>query len=114
MGANTYREMSDVVANHDDPTFARMAELPKIVFSKSLRPPLTWPNTTVIDEPVETAVPALKAMADGMPMRTLGSRSLVGSLVRLGLVDRIRVVVFPTIWGATGEAPSSPSCPTST
>jgi hypothetical protein len=28
-----------------------MAELPKIVFSKTLKPPLTWANTTVVVEP---------------------------------------------------------------
>lgn len=105
MGANTYRVMSEIVATGDDPTFPRMAELPKIVFSKTLRPPLTWANTTVVAEPVETAVPALKAMADGTPMRTIGSPSLVRSLFRLGLVDRVRVMVFPTIRGETGEGP---------
>ena len=82
-----------------------MAELPKIVFSKTLKPPLTWANTTVVVEPVETAVPALKAMADGTPMRTIGSPSLVRSLFRLGLVDWVRVMVFPTIRGETGEGP---------
>jgi hypothetical protein len=61
MGANTYRQMSEIVADGDDPSFPRMAQLPKIVFSKTLKPPLTWANTTVIDEPLETAVPALKA-----------------------------------------------------
>jgi dihydrofolate reductase len=105
MGANTYRLLSEIVATGDDPTFPRMAELPKIVFSKTLKPPLTWANTTVVVEPVETAVPALKAMADGTPMRTIGSPSLVRSLFRLGLVDRVRVMVFPTIRGESGEEP---------
>jgi dihydrofolate reductase len=105
MGATTYRQMSEVVTNGDDPTFSRMTELPKIVFSQTVKPPLMWANTTIVDEPVETTVPELKAIADGVPMRTLGSRSLVGSLVRLGLVDRIRVLVFPTIWAATGAEP---------
>jgi dihydrofolate reductase len=105
MGATTYRMLSEIVASGDDPTSPRMAELPKIVFSKTLTPPLTWANTTVVDEPVETAVPALKAMADGLPMRTIGSVSLVRSLFRLGLVDRVRVMVFPTIRGATGAGP---------
>jgi dihydrofolate reductase len=104
MGATTYRVLSEIVATGDDPTFPRMAELPKIVFSKTLRPPLTWANTTVVAEPVETAVPALKAMADGTPMRTIGSPSLVRSLFRLGLVDRVRVMVFPTIRGDRGRA----------
>ena len=105
MGATTYRQMSEIVANGDDPTFPRMAELPKIVFSKTLKPPLTWANTAVIDEPAETAVPALKAKADGLPMRTIGSPSLVRSLFRLGLVDRLRVMVFPMIHGTAGEGP---------
>lgn len=105
MGATTYRQMSEIVTTGDDPTFARMSELSKIVFSTTLEPPLRWANTTIVDEPIDTAVPALKSIADGVPMRTLGSRSLVGSLVRLGLVDRIRVLVFPTIWAATGAEP---------
>lgn len=105
MGATSYRLMSDIVTNGDDPTFPRMAELPKIVFSKTIEPPLMWANTTVIAEPVETAVPALKAEADGLPMRTIGSRSLVRSLFRLGLVDRVRVMVFPMIHGVAGEEP---------
>ena len=50
-------------------------------------------------------MPALKASADGPPMRTIGSLSLVRSLFRLGLVDRARVMVFPTIRGATGQEP---------
>jgi dihydrofolate reductase len=105
MGATTYREMSEIVANGDDPSFARMAELPKIVFSTTLRPPLTWPNTTIIDEPIETSVPTLKAVADGVPMRTIGSASLVRSLFQHDLVDRVRVMVFPMIHGVAGEGP---------
>lgn len=105
MGATTYRMLSEIVATGDDPTFPRMAELPKIVFSSTLEPPMSWANTTVVAEPVATAVPALKAEADGLPMRTIGSRSLVRSLCALGLVDRFRVMVFPIIRGATGEEP---------
>jgi hypothetical protein len=41
-----------------------MAELPKLVFSKTLTPPLSWANTTLVAGPVETAVPALKVLLD--------------------------------------------------
>ena len=105
MGATTYRVMSEIVATGEDPTFPRMAELPKVVFSKTLTPPLSWANTTVVADPVETAVPALKAMDDTTPMRTIGSFSLARSLFRLGLVDRVRLMVFPMISGATGQEP---------
>lgn len=37
------------------------------------------------------------------PLRTLGSLTLCRSLLRAGLVDRFRVVVFPVITGATGR-----------
>jgi dihydrofolate reductase len=50
-------------------------------------------------------VAAVRAMkADGpLPLRTLGSLSLGRSLLVAGLVDRLRVVVFPVINGATGR-----------
>ena len=37
------------------------------------------------------------------PMRTLGSLTLCRSLLKAGLVDRYRVVVFPVITGSTGR-----------
>jgi riboflavin biosynthesis pyrimidine reductase len=36
-------------------------------------------------------------------MRTLGSLKLCRSLLRAGLVDRFRVVVFPVITGSSGR-----------
>jgi riboflavin biosynthesis pyrimidine reductase len=36
-------------------------------------------------------------------MSTLGSLSLCRSLLKAGLVDRFRVVVFPVITGSTGS-----------
>ncbi|HJP76365.1 MAG TPA: dihydrofolate reductase family protein [Pseudonocardiaceae bacterium] len=110
MGANTYRQMAEIVAaGHAGPP--RMAELPKIVFSKTITPPLTWENSTVIADPVETAVLALKQSEDNLPMRTIGSASLVRSLIRLGLVDRLRIMVFPMVHGIEGEEPAFAELP---
>jgi riboflavin biosynthesis pyrimidine reductase len=36
-------------------------------------------------------------------MRTIGSLTLCRSLLRAGLVDRFRVVVFPVITGSSGR-----------
>jgi dihydrofolate reductase len=104
MGADTYRLLSAIVAEQEDPTFARMAELPKVVFSSTLRPPLSWANTRVV---AEDAVPAIRAMKrEGTtPIRTMGSLSMGRSLLAAGLVDRFRVVVFPVITGVTGRQP---------
>jgi len=90
MGANTYRVLAGIIAPAADANSVRMTELPKLVFSSSLRPPLDWPNTTVLAEDVAVAVPKLKQQ-DGGPLRVIGSLSLVRSLIRLGLVDRLRL-----------------------
>ena len=39
----------------------------------------------------------------GASMRTMGSLTLCRSLLKAGLVDRFRVVVFPVITGSTGR-----------
>ena len=70
MGANTYRMMSQNVAENDDPTFARMAEIPKVVFFSTLKPPLTWENTQLVAEDALTAIPRMKHEGSA-PMRTL-------------------------------------------
>jgi dihydrofolate reductase len=102
MGSNTYRALVEISAGADGPVAGRMAELPKVVFSSSLRPPLPWPNTTVVAGDLAAAATAMKA-EPGDPLRVIGSRTLVRSLFRLGLVDRLRLIVFPQVLGETGE-----------
>lgn len=102
MGANTYRALADIIAPAADANSARMTELPKLVFSSSLRPPLDWANTTIIADDVADAMPKLKR-GNGGPLRVIGSLSLVRSLIRLGSVDRLRLLLFPQILDATGE-----------
>jgi dihydrofolate reductase len=104
MGANTYRVMSEIVAQEDDASFARMNELPKVVFSSTLSAPLPWVNTRLVAEDAVTAVTAMRQAGD-QPLRTIGSLSVVRSLLAAGLVDIFRVVVFPVITGVTGQEP---------
>src|SRR5512132_1487936 len=107
MGANTYRLMSGFATESkasasDEPmtdegtAIAELARASKVVFSSTLQPPLSWPNTRLVSGDVLEAVAAMKQ--DGTsPMRTLGSLILCRSLLEAGLVDRFRVVVFPVI-----------------
>jgi dihydrofolate reductase len=39
-------------------------------------------------------------------LRTIGSLSLVSQLLEAGLVDRLRLLVFPLIAGETGQEPA--------
>ena len=102
MGATTYRLMSGFAADMaDDPGMAALGAMPKVVFSSTLEEPLEWANTELV---ATDAVEAVRAMKErGEALRTLGSVSLCRSLLKAGLVDRFRVVVFPVITGATGN-----------
>jgi len=101
MGATTYRLMSGFAAEGEPGTDA-LAGMSKIVFSSTLKEPLDWPNTELIDRDAAEAVREMKDRDDARSMRTLGSISLCRSLLQAGLVDRFRVVVFPVITGKTG------------
>jgi dihydrofolate reductase len=104
MGATTYREMSQIVAEQEDPTFARMAEIPKVVFSSTLQGPLEWANTELVAEDAVTWMRRMKEEGSA-PMRTMGSVSLNQALVRAGLVDYLQIVVFPVATGQSGLNP---------
>ncbi|WUS95335.1 dihydrofolate reductase family protein [Streptomyces sp. NBC_00708] len=103
MGATTYRLMSgfaDQMA--DDPGFAELNAMPKVVFSSTLEAPLTWRATELVRGDAVEAVREMKKSGT-RPLRTLGSLTLCRSLLKAGLVDRFRVVLFPVITGATGR-----------
>jgi dihydrofolate reductase len=103
MGAATYRLMHGFAEQApDDPGMGGLTEQPKVVFSATLEAPLSWANTELVRGDAVDAVRAMKQAA-GRPLRTLGSLALSRSLLRAGLVDRFRVVVFPVITGATGR-----------
>ena len=101
MGANTYRLMSGFVAD-GEPGTDGLSGMSKIVFSSSLTEPLSWANSRLITGDAVDAVREMKQNGDES-MRTLGSLALCRSLLKAGLVDRFRVVVFPVITGSTGK-----------
>jgi dihydrofolate reductase len=102
MGATTYRELAGyAAAMPDDPGLAAMTAMPKTVFSSSLQPPLSWANTELVSGDAVEAVRGLR-QRESRPLRTVGSIRLCRALLEAGLVDRLRVVIFPVITGATG------------
>jgi dihydrofolate reductase len=101
MGANTYRLMSKLTSEGEPGTDA-LAGVSKIAFSSTLKGPLSWSNTRLVSEDAIRTVREMKESAKSS-MRTLGSLKLCRSLLRAGLVDRFRVVVFPVITGSSGR-----------
>jgi dihydrofolate reductase len=101
MGATTYRVMSGFAAG-GEPGTDSLTGMSKVVFSTTLTEPLSWANTRLVArDPVE-AVREMKD-SDSQSMRTIGSLTLCRSLLKAGLVDRYRVVVFPVITGNSGR-----------
>jgi dihydrofolate reductase len=115
MGANTYRLMSgfaaatgelaegqEALTTDEEASVDELTQASKVVFSRSLDEPLAWANSTLVrDDPIES-VRAMKEDGQGL-LSTIGSLTLCRSLLRAGLVDRFRVVMFPVITGATGS-----------
>lgn len=109
MGANTYRLMAgfaggsppDPDAAEETASLDELTRSQKLVFSATLQNPLAWENCSLVRESASKAVAGLKRT--GTDMRTIGSLALGRSLMEAGLVDRLRLVVFPVITGATGR-----------
>ena len=83
----------------DEVGFAeKMNSMRKYVVSSSLRDP-EWTNTTVLDGDMAGAVRRLKEQLEG-DLLVNGSMSLAQALFEHGVVDEVRLMVFPVVLGA--------------
>jgi dihydrofolate reductase len=71
---------------------------PKYVASTTLRDPLEWQNSTVLQGDLAEAVKALKE-EDGNDVHVLGSTRVVATLIAHGLVDEFRLMIDPVFVG---------------
>ena len=75
----------------------KMNAMPKSVASKTLTE-LDWENSSELEGHVPEAVAELKRQPGG-DILVAGSRTLVHTLLEYGLVDELRVMVFPVLLG---------------
>jgi dihydrofolate reductase len=92
MGRVTYEAMAEISSSATDEVSTRMNELPKVVFSNTLQEPLAWGNTRLVRGDVAEQVRALKQQSAD-PLRSIGSITLVKSLLHLGLMAVALAVV---------------------
>ena len=99
------------VVDPDDPVASRLNSLPKYVASRTLDR-ADWHNSTVLRGDVVTEVAALKDQP-GRELQMHGSGALAQTLFDAGLIDVVRLIVFPVVLGsgkrlfAEGRTPSS-------
>ncbi len=98
LGRVTYESFAGAWPGYEGPFAGRMNAMPKYVVSATMRE-AGWNNTTVIAEDAFEAVARLKE-AEGGPLLVCGSRTLVHGLLERGLVDEIRMTVFPVTVGS--------------
>lgn len=100
LGRRTYEQFAEAWPPREGEFAERMNGLPKTVVT-SRREPLGW-NATALDTAatggVRSAVSTLKE-GDGGPVLVAGSATLVRSLVVWGLVDELRLLVYPVLLG---------------
>ncbi|HZN75830.1 MAG TPA: dihydrofolate reductase family protein [Micromonosporaceae bacterium] len=99
------------VVDPEDPVASRLNSLPKYVASRTLDR-ADWHNSTVLRGDVVTEVAALKDQP-GRELQMHGSGALAQTLFDAGLIDVVRLIVFPVVLGsgkrlfAEGRTPSS-------
>jgi dihydrofolate reductase len=82
----------------DEAGFAeKMNSMPKYVVSSTLQDP-EWSNTTVLSGDFADEVAKLRDEVEGTIL-VAGSATLVQGLVEHGLLDELRLMVFPVVLG---------------
>lgn len=82
----------------DSRVTARMNSISKIVVSRTLDT-AEWANTRLITDGVTEELTRLK-QEPGKDIAIFGSSDLTVSLLKLGLVDELRIMVSPVVFGA--------------
>lgn len=100
-GRRTYEHFASVWADgpEDSPFTAVLNERQKYVASTTLREPLAWRNSTLLEGDAADAVERLKAQP-GKDLVILGSGELVRSLMRRNLIDEYVLPIHPLVLGS--------------
>ena len=101
MGRRTYELLAGLPEQFRDEGWHRMSQVDKVVFSRTLTH-VSWPNTRLSSGPPDDEVRAMKDVGE-VPLRTVGSLSVARQLLDAGLVDRLRLMIFPLIAGPPGR-----------
>jgi dihydrofolate reductase len=98
LGRRTYEGFAEAWPSRDGEFADKFNGMPKYVVSSTLTNP-GWNNSTVLRGDVKDSVGKLREELDG-DIYVHGSPQLVQSLLEHGLVDELRLMVFPVVLGA--------------
>jgi dihydrofolate reductase len=97
MGRKTYESFAMVWPSRSGEEADRINSMPKYVVSRSVKKPLGW-NATLIEGNVAEEIGKLKEQT-GRDLLQYGVGELTQTMLQHGLVDELRVIVFPFAFG---------------
>jgi dihydrofolate reductase len=100
-GRRTYEDFAAFWPNQPEPNpfTAVLNDTTKFVASRTLKEPLSWINSTLLEGDAGEAVAQLKEQ-QGQDLVVLGSGELVQSLMLRNLVDRFVLLIHPLVLGS--------------
>jgi dihydrofolate reductase len=97
MGQKTYAGFAQVWPTRQGKMADRINSMPKYVASRTLKEPLDW-NATLLKGDVAEEIRKLK-QESGTSLLQYGVGELTHTMLKHGLVDELRLVVFPFSFG---------------
>jgi dihydrofolate reductase len=97
IGRKTYEFFSQVWPDRQGEDADRINTMPKYVASNSLKGPLQW-NSTLIKGDIVEEIEKLK-QESGNGLLQYGVGELTHTMLKHGLIDEIRIMVYPFIFG---------------
>lgn len=98
LGRRSYEGMLGYWNTQDSPFKDGLNNAPKYVASRTLREPLPWPNSNLLDGDVAEAVAQLKSDLPG-DLTVMGSGDLLQTLMRHDLIDEYLLFIAPVVFG---------------
>jgi dihydrofolate reductase len=98
LGRKTYEGFAAAWPSREGEFADKFNSMPKYVVSSTLKDP-DWTNSTVLDGDLAEEVSKLRQDVGG-EIVVHGSAQLVQALIEHGLVDELRLMVFPVVLGA--------------
>jgi dihydrofolate reductase len=99
-GRRTYEDFHKVwPARKDSPFSAMLDNAEKYVASRTLKAPLAWKNSMLLEGDAAAAVAKLKQTSE-KDLLVMGSAELLQSLMKAGLVDEFRLLIHPLTLGS--------------
>ncbi|WP_433672289.1 dihydrofolate reductase family protein [Nocardia sp. CA-136227] len=98
MGRKSYEIMAGFWPTSDHPSAKAMNEIPKVVFSRTLKSADDWPETRIASGDTAEEIAELKA-EPGKDLVAVGGTEFMHSLIKLGVVDEYRLWVLPAAAG---------------